>query len=153
MENTEINLNGRIYPTLSKEDIENLLASSSGSTPMSTIPFPGPSIGSGTSIWSSGTVGSGLTSVTPMSSPTFPLTYLDYVYDMPEQLVTYSKDEVLNKILNEMADEVEGKVKPDYKIPTGIDVVDPYDFTVRTFTSTTATPFTTTTPSSWRIIR
>lgn len=144
MENIETNLNGRIYPYLSKEDIENLLASSSTAH---IAPIPGPS--SGPSIWSSGTaIGS-----PSYGSPSFPLTYLDYVYDMPEPLETYSTDEVLNKILNEMADEVEGKVKQDYKIPLGTTIVDPYDFTVRTFTSTTTTPFTTTTPSSWRIIR
>lgn len=126
MENIETNLNGRIYPHLSKEDIEELLASSS---PAHIAPIPGSS--SGPSIWSSG-VGS----VTPLGPPTGSLTYFDYVYDMPEQLETYSEDEVLNKILNEMADEVEGKVKQDYKIPWGTTIVDPYDFTVRTYTST-----------------
>lgn len=152
MENIEINLSGKTYTFIppSEEDIKSLFASSSSSTGY-IDPITGSS--SGPSIWSPGTTGLGSTSITPMSPPTYPLHYMDYVYDMPEQLVTYSKDEVLNKILNEMADEVEGKVKPDYKIPTGIDVVDPYDFTVRTFTSTTTTPFTTTTPSSWRIIR
>lgn len=139
MENIEINLSGKTYTFIPpSEELDQLFWSSSSST-AHIAPIPAPS--SGMSIWSAGT------------SPSFPPAYLDFVYNIPEQLVTYSEDEILNKILNEMADEVEGKVKQDYKIPTGIDVVDPYYFTARTYTSTTTTPFTTTTPSSWRIIR
>jgi len=154
MENIEINIGDKTFtfippPPLSPEEIEDLYVPSSPS--LSTIPFPGPSTGSGTSLWSHS-----LVSVTPLGPPTGGLHYIDYTYDMPEQLITYSKDEELNKILNDMADEVEGKVKEKrtFSIPagtTGTAVVDPYDFSVRTYTSTGASPFTTTTPSSWKI--
>lgn len=100
MENTEIN--GAMY--IDSSELDKLFASSSSGH---TAHSPG------VSLWSSGTVGSGLVSVSPMTRPSGSLYFIDPNQNewdpFKEILVTYSEDEVLNKILNEMADELTKK--------------------------------------------
>lgn len=153
MENTEINLpsggictlTGLTFDSLSGPGYlvdpgKSLLEMLEESTSTGSYTFAPPA--SSPYVWG----GSGTTITMP--SPSF---WSDLIEE--ELLVTYSKNEALNIILNEMMDEVEGKVKEPKSIYANPGISKRYyvspSITASGMSSTTTSPFVTTPPSTY----